>query len=463
MEDGSYGESDFLVTASGMSALLASVLGRHEVAKHVLLRFSNLLKPITRIHPEVWDAAAAVARGMGRKQSMTKSEPTQAAFTPRVFPGTCPDHLFHTLRHAFRPDAPYWKQSGYDRNVYYSFWTDWPLPRAKKNVNTSEDSYVVTNAVQHYIVRHLLPRIKTISPGHSLHELKGFEWWVHTRPSNGANLGHQLHFDTDEALLDQEGKVEFPISASVTYLNEVDEAVSCRYGATILFDQTPNSTQNAATAWLNLPKAKSFLIFPGDLLHGVMPCMTYATNRDAVSHSSQSQGSSDQQVRSAASPPPPPHRLTLMVNFWSYCIPDRLTKQKLYGASSPFPPATRNHSWTQDIMKGYPQTVSVSTDPYPLLGGPRGDSLDDDTSGLIAVSPAWDPLSTRTDENSNSNKSNEFGTDGAAVGRIDDNEWMFPCTELDAPLVMPPSGSGINQRFFVTNAPEFFKSTLNEK
>jgi hypothetical protein len=114
-------------------------------------------------------------------------------------------------------------------------------------------------------------------------------------------------------------------------------------------------------------------------------------------------------------------------------------------------------------MKGYPQTVSVSTDPYPLLGGPRGDSLDDDTSGLIAVSPAWDPLSTRTDENSNSNKSNEFGTDGAAVGRIDDNEWMFPCTELDAPLVMPPSGSGINQRFFVTNAPEFFKTTLNEK
>ena len=52
-------------------------------------------------------------------------------------------------------------------------------------------------------MKYLLPEIKShIKLKNNTDEIIGAEWWVHHRPV-GANLGHQLHFDTDEALLDQ--------------------------------------------------------------------------------------------------------------------------------------------------------------------------------------------------------------------------------------------------------------------
>jgi hypothetical protein len=297
----------------------------------------------------------------------------------------------------------------------------------KDSNDKDSNSYIVSNAVEHYIVEHLLPRIKTISPDHNLDQLKGFEWWVHTRP-HGANMGHQLHFDTDEALLDQDQQVEFPISASVTYLNDNEDHSNRPYGATILFDQTPASDQNAATVWMNIPQAKSFLIFPGDLLHGVLPCM--------AQNSSEVNGEEQERHQSSTTT----HRLTFMVNFWSYRIPDRIKKQKLYGPSGPFPPKTRDHSWTQDIEQSYPRVVELPSDPI----APAKSTED----GLVAVSPAWDCLADKEEEEE----------DGAIA-----KESRIPRSELEAPLVIPGSGSGINQRFFVTNAPDFFKSTLYEK
>jgi hypothetical protein len=440
-EEGSYGASQFLVTASCVSALLASALGRHETARQVLQRFGTTKssspdhKIVTRIHPAVWDAAAALGAKTKHSKDFAPATPTQGVFTPRVFPNTVPDDLFDTLRYAFRPNAPYWEQSGYDRNVYYSFWTDWPLPRPKGSAATTENSYIVSNTVEHYIVAYLLPLIKTISPDHILDAMKGFEWWVHTRP-HGANLGHQLHFDTDEALLDQDGQVEFPISASVTYLNADDH----EYGATILFDQTPQTNQNATTAWINLPRAKSFLIFPGNLLHGVLPCMTHDNSSNSANGTTIN-GKADE---------PKPHRLTFMVNFWSYRIPDRIKKQKLYGPSGPFPPKTRHHSWTHDICgEAYPQTVALP--PDPIEPPPTNDD-----NGLVAVSPAWDHIDNKRQPKAGG-AADDGDDDGIAA------EWAIDCHELDAPLVFPASGSGINQRFFVTNAPEFFNSTLYEK
>ena len=218
----------------------------------------------------------------------------------------------------------------------------------------------------------------------------------------------------------------------------------CPYGATILFDQTPSTSQNAGMAWLNIPKSKSFLIFPGDLLHGVMPCMTYSS-RDLPNKA----GSPCSQRTLGGDELPLPHRLTLMVNFWAYRIPERLKQQKLYGASSPFPPMTRRHSWTQDIMIGYPRPVSVVND-HSAIWAPIPSGLDDDSTSLIPVSPAWDQLHEVDDINDGEKSTMEY------------DEWMFPCSELQDSLAIPPSGSGINQRFFVPKDPSFFKSTLQE-
>ena len=419
--------SKVLVTASLMSATLASATGKHDIAAQVLRRFGPNM---TRIHPNVWKAAVRIQQQQQQQQTETTATSSQGssccqlmhgAFVPRVFPNTVPDGLFDVLRHAFRPNAPYWQQSGYDRNVYYSFWTDWPLPHPANEdgctKTTDSSKYVVSNAVEHYIVTCLLPRVRSICP--QLEEtLCGYEWWFHTRP-HGTNLGHQLHFDTDEALLEQDKIVEFPISASVTYLNEENDTAP--YGATILFDQTPYVKENANTAWICAPKSRNFMLFPGDLLHGVLPC-TDNTNHDDDKAADDDGGQEH-------------HRLTFMVNFWSYRIPDRLKQRKLYGPSGPFPPRTNEHSWVEDICQSYPQTVSLPTG-----------AIEPANDGLVAASPAWDSLG---DSKMQTRKEEE-----------DDHVWAaFDCETI---LPLPPSG-GINQRFFVTNAPEFFKATLFEK
>ena len=231
-DTGEYEPSQAIVTASFMSAMLASALGQHDVAKHVLQRFSSREAPITRIHPNVWRAATVTS-------SANSTIATQGAFTPGIFPNTAPEDLFQTLRKAFAPTSPYWEQSRYDRNVYYSFWTDWPLRQPTSDNSHSDDKYICNNAVEHYVVACLLPRFKSIYG--NIDNLKGFEWWVHTRP-HGANLGHQLHFDTDEALLEHKEIVEYPMAASVTYLTLED---STTHGATIIFDQTSMSKENA--------------------------------------------------------------------------------------------------------------------------------------------------------------------------------------------------------------------------
>ena len=97
----------------------------------------------------------------------------------------------------------------------------------------------------------------------------GFEWWAHTRPIQ-ANLGHNLHFDTDESMLDTEEKVTHPILSSILYLTGGSEHVSS--GATIILDETPDSTTVGNTCYLGIPKDNTFLVFPGNRLHGVLPC-----------------------------------------------------------------------------------------------------------------------------------------------------------------------------------------------
>jgi hypothetical protein len=447
------GVSQVLVTASYMSALLASCLGRHDVAADALCNFASRDDPVTRIHPNVWNVGLQLNQPVSSQDlcegnddnRVNPKQPvhtiTHGSFGPSVFPDSISPELLDVLRFAFRSDGPYWKESGYDRNVYYSFWTDYPLPRPPSSSSSLDDNHdaqenccVVTNAIEHYVVEHLLPRVRSVvaaatannNAGQQEQPVLGFEWWAHTRP-HGANLGHQLHFDTDEALLEQDGTVKTPIAATVTYLTLDEDQVS--YGATLLFDQTPQSKTNAEQAYICYPQSRSLLVFPGDLLHGVLPCTSpHHPDEYKTIDNDDSSSSAGTELQ----------RLTFMVNFWDYRIPDRITNRQLYGPSGPMPAAaTNDHTWVQDICRGYPRTIPLpSSDTIPVPPPSR--------NGLVAVSPAWDTISSS-------------GTTSQDV--IGADEWSV---SLPSPLTLPASGT-IQQRFFVTNAPDYFHSTLLEK
>jgi hypothetical protein len=422
-----YGPSSVLATSSYMSAILASALGQHSLASCILRRFCSPNRHVTRIHPSVWKATLLSTQLLSSPLSLA---PKQAAFVPSVFPGAIPKDLFDTLRRAFRPEGPYWDQSAYDRGVYYSFWTDWPLSSNGSGETT------VSNAIEDLVLSHLLPRVQSVLSEEQMKTLKGYEWWVHTRP-HGANLGHQLHFDTDEALLEQDGIVDIPMCATVLYLSE-DLADATQHGATVLFDQNPRSKQNAEIAWICKPKARSFLVFPGDLLHGVLPCAA------APNEESDLPQPNVKRLRRGEIPRRtlvPPHRLTFMVNFWATRIPDRLKSRRLYGPSGPFPPESKDHSWVDGIRDtaSYSRIVEGYDKPFPVFVGER--------ATLPCVSPAWEVIKMN-DGNEEEDESLES-----------DIKWMldYDCDSVE----LPPSG--INQRFFVKNAPEYFHSTLFEK
>jgi hypothetical protein len=47
------------------------------------------------------------------------------------------------------------------------------------------------------------------------------------------------------------------------------------------------------------------------------------------------------------------NRLTLMVGFWTRRVPDKMKEQRLYGPCGPMPPCTEEHTWVQELSKGY--------------------------------------------------------------------------------------------------------------
>lgn len=233
----------------------------------------------------MWRAAAGRTLSHDQNDSQTT---TSVLFEPRIYRGDdtngiLPIDLYQNLCSLFAPDAPYWQESDYQNRGYYSFFTT-PIEKEKEPNNVIED--VIKN--------HLLP----IAEQQCSESIVGVEWWVHTRPT-GNNLGHPLHFDTDESLLAR-GKVSHPDVSSVLYLTGAErdkETNSASAGPTIVFDQTPDSTTVASKAWISKPKDNSFLVFPGNLLHGVLPCS------GGCSDVKQTDKENDN------------HRLTLMVGF----------------------------------------------------------------------------------------------------------------------------------------------------
>ena len=316
-----------------MAAMLLSCLDKHDDALVQLrkFRFSH------RIHPNVWKMVGGIDSDDKKKSALGAT----VKFEPRMYhgkEGVLPQEHYHRLCTLFAPNASYWDQSDYNNRGYYSYYFD-----ITKNAR---------NVVEDAIVNHLLPMAeRTLEEEHSapVPKIVGAEWWVHTRP-HSANLGHPLHFDTDEWLLNNKHEISHPIVSSVLYLTGGGAGA----GSTIVFDQTPNAKENATQVWLSEPKNNHFMNFPGNLLHGVLPCVGGSDSNSDIDK----------------------NRLTLMVGFWTRDVRKGMKNRKLYGPCGPLPPATEDHSWVLEAQRQVKQASCCTVD----------------SSTLKVASPAWETI-----------------------------------------------------------------------
>lgn len=444
--DGRFSSSAVEATARFMCAMLWSMEGRHDRALIHLKHF-----PLThRLHPNVWNVSTHPAKDM--------SPPTRAPLVFQPSDGILPPNLYLAMTKLFSPDASFWLESDYVNRGYFSFFMEYEEATTPRPHNLLEE----------VIVHHLLPRAQQVldaeahqgkeserDDGESTPKICGFEWWAHTRPIQ-ANLGHNLHFDTDESTLDREGKVTHPILSSVLYLtggetssiDTTNDSLPSPAGATIILDQTPDSETVADRCWQGIPKDNSFLLFPGDRLHGVLPCpgRKNSMDDDESSSSSTTKTTTTAEVliqdwkNSLSEPstaplvtPSPPHRLTFMVGFWTRNVPATMKERHLYGPCGPLPSNADEHTWVKDLTKGY-DDVNTKDRPMATKTMPA--------TALPCVSPAWECFEP------NDHVTMDDGKSEARSG----SDW-------EPPLLIPHS---IDHRFFVRGAPQCFRQSLFE-
>ena len=93
----------------------------------------------------------------------------------------------------------------------------------------------------------------------------GAEWWVQVRDGD-EDIG--FHYDKDEAMASEQGKMKHPLVSTVTYLTDIG-------APTLIFDQiTIDGNKEVPEipyeAYLSYPKANRHVTFSGDLQHGVL-------------------------------------------------------------------------------------------------------------------------------------------------------------------------------------------------
>lgn len=226
-------------------------------------------------------------------------------------------------------------------------------------------------------------------------------------------------------MLDQNSEVTHPLVSSVLYLtggpNEVSSSNEIRLsptgGSTIVFSQEPTSKTYAKTAYVGSPKDNSYMIFPGNLLHGVLPC-------PGIPSGFKNNESSDQS-----------HRLTLMVGFWTRNVPENIKKRTLYSACGLLPPPTRKHTWVRDSIQLF-EDLSRNQDVSEIILNTK-DLESCDSEWLPSFQPAWERISIKEND---------------TVSGSDDPPLEFPFS--------------INHRFFVKEEgekPNYFWKTLFQK
>ena len=302
-----------------LCALLLEQLGHHDDA----LPYLQAMGMRQRLSREVWDAGMHPPRehkaGAGGKGSADEVPPV------RLVKSAVPPALMEKLLKVFAPGATFWKETCYEHRGYYSFY--YPLHRPPSNV-----------------VAALIQHLRGCLPPDVAARVVGAEWWVHTRPV-GRNLGHQMHFDTEETVLNTTGRVAHPVVSSVVYLS----GGAAAGGATLVLDQRLRDPP-ASRGWLAHPVDSALLLFPGDRLHCVLPGGGAPQDADSggkrdPSSSSSSSSSSVTTTQSPRDGPlgtkaqpavAPTHRLTLMVGWWAEDVSSQ-GRRHLYGPCGPMP------------------------------------------------------------------------------------------------------------------------------
>mmetsp|Transcript_20748 Transcript_20748/g.31405 ORF Transcript_20748/g.31405 Transcript_20748/m.31405 type:complete len:588 (-) Transcript_20748:1271-3034(-) len=338
LEEGFFSSSSVEATSRFMGAMIQSTLGNHDDALCALQHFDLT----HRIHPNVWECK------VNDKQQKDLDGPT--FFRGEVLP----KKLYDKMCQVFAPDAAYWKESDYAHRGYYSYFFDIDEP---------------SNLIEDVIVNHLLPLAKGKCKNPS-DKIIGAEWWPHTRPIQ-ANLGHNLHFDTDESILEQEGVVSHPLLSSVLYLTS---GYGSTAGSTVILNQSPDSKEEAKECWSCKPGENSFMVFDGNLLHGVLPCPGQLDTRP--SHPKEITWGDTQR-----DPDSVPHRLTFMVGFWTRRVPDKMKGRKVYGPCGMLPQRECTE-WVKQIYD-YPKLVE------------RSKTMEE--TQVPKISPAWQHISAKED------------------------------------------------------------------
>ena len=192
------------------------------------------------ISPEVWNLRKKYEMG-------TLGAPTATSSKVALKTGVIPDPILTKIRDNFQPSSPYWKATNYSSRGYFSFYYD---PATPPRTHIEE-------AILLIIAQSGLPK----------GSVKATEWWIHTR-LNTRDLGHQLHFDTEEKTLEANGTFLTPLKSTVTYLTGASSG-----GLTLCIDQSPDviPSKKATEGYAVPPIDGGVLYFDGSLLHGVLP------------------------------------------------------------------------------------------------------------------------------------------------------------------------------------------------
>lgn len=283
--------------ANLMLALLRSQLGCHADALEPIQRFGFK----HRISPKVWQAAHSRAPSAGAGAGAGKSSLERDCCPVHLYKDVVPPGIGAILSEALAPGAAYWKETGYDTREYFSWFIDLrehdrrqataAVAAAAAGTGDAHSGAAVppVNVVEELVLL-LRPLVERSLPAGE--KMVGAEWWTHSRPK-GRNVGHQLHYDLEEGILETRGEIVHPAVSSVIYLSDSNtsppeqqqqEGQRQQQGAdvdaagpTLVLDQRVHDDELATRAWLSHPVQGAMLTFPGDRLHGVLPGRPAAT------------------------------------------------------------------------------------------------------------------------------------------------------------------------------------------
>ncbi|MFN0250575.1 MAG: hypothetical protein ACKV2T_27090 [Kofleriaceae bacterium] len=106
------------------------------------------------------------------------------------------------------------------------------------------------------LFEHVIHHLRDLVPGG--HEFVGAEWWFRATTTD---TGFPFHFDRDEGV---RGSVVSPGMASILYASHAG-------GPTVIVAATPSRRAAPRVGIAVHPRPGRFVMFPGTLLHGVVP------------------------------------------------------------------------------------------------------------------------------------------------------------------------------------------------